>query len=272
MVPIAGVQAAQTIEVVVSVSGGSANLESEVRHGAGESELKGVVEAVPPATAALTFRAAGKTVATNAATTFVNGTIASLFVGAHVEVKGTLVGDTLNASRVEIEDARVAGPPPAPTPGGEQNEAELTGTIAALTGSAGNFQFTAGGRTIRGDATTAISGRSNTAASFADLKNGSAVEVHGIQRDGFVQATRIHIEDADAAEPHDEAELQGTLGAVTGSCPAIRSSVGGTTFVTSATTQFDGAGCAAFKSGDRVEVKGARQPDGSIAATRVEKK
>ena len=49
MVGIQAVQPAQTVEVVLSVAGTSATLESEVRHGAGEAELKGVVEALPPA-------------------------------------------------------------------------------------------------------------------------------------------------------------------------------------------------------------------------------
>ena len=279
IVPIAAVQAAQTIEIVVSVSGASANLESEVRHGTGEAELKGVVEAVPPATAGSAFRVAGKTVTTNASTTFVNGTFAGLKVGARVEVKGTLVGDSLAATRVEIEDASAPTPPPTsptPTPGSEPTEAEFSGTISALSGGASSFQFTAAGRVVRGDATTALLGSSDRARTFADLANGSVVEVKGVQRTGFVQASRIRIEgpDADADDDGDqgEAEAEGTLGAVSGTCPMIASAAGATKFTTTAATRFDGAACAAFKAGDRVEVKGTRKTDGSIAAARLEKK
>jgi hypothetical protein len=277
-VPIAAVQAAQTIEVVVTVSGASANVESEVRHGVGETELKGVVEAVPPTTAASTFRAAGKLVVTNASTAFDNGTLASLTIGMHVEAKGTLAGDTLTATRVEIEDARPATPTPGPTPTPPSTEAEFSGTISALTGTAASFQFTVGSRVVKGDSTTSIIGSSNTVKSFADLKNGGAVEVKGIQRDGFVQASRIHLEGADDDNGDDnqndkgEADAEGTLGAVSGTCPVITSSVGATKFATTASTRFDGAACTAFKSGDKVEVKGTKKADGSIAATRVEKK
>jgi hypothetical protein len=279
MVPIAAVQAAQTIEIVVNVSGASANLESEVRHGTGETELKGVVDAVPPATAASAFTVAGKTVTTNASTTFVNGSFAGLKVGTRVEVKGTLAGDSLAATRVEIEDAPAPIPPPTPpppTPKPEPTEAEFTGTISALSGSASSFQFTAAGRLVKGDATTALLGSSDRARAFADLANGSVVEVKGVQLTGFVQASRIRIEGPDADDGdddgQDEAEAEGTLGAISGTCPVIASSAGATKFTTSASTRFDGAACAAFKAGDRVEVKGTRKTDGSIAAARLEEK
>ena len=365
MVPLAGVQAAQTVEIVVTMAGSSANVESEVRHGAGEAELKGVVEGLPPTTPALTFKAAGKTVVTNASTVFVNGsgtrTFADLKLGARVEAQGSFAGDTLTATRVEVEDhAGVPNPgpnpTPAPTPKPEQ-ESELSGAVSALTGSASSFQFTIGSRLVKGDAATTINGSSNAAKTFADLKNGVNVEVKGVQKDGFVQASRIHLEndaepqaeaevegtvsamtgsasafqftvgstlvkgdskttfgesgkttktftdlknglkvevkgvratdgsvratriqiedgDDDNGDDNDnenEADAEGTLGAVTGTCPAIASSVGSTKFTTSASTRFDDA-CSSFKAGDRVEVKGSKNTDGSIAATRLRKK
>lgn len=79
MVGIQSVQPAQTVEVVLSVAGTAATLESEVRHGAGEAELKGVVEALPPATSALAFKAAGRTIVTTASTVFVKGGISRTF-------------------------------------------------------------------------------------------------------------------------------------------------------------------------------------------------
>jgi hypothetical protein len=372
-VPIPGVQASQTVEVVVMVSGASASLESEVRHGVGEAELKGVVEALPPTTPALTFKAAGKTVTTNGSTVFVSHgatrTFADLKLKMRVEVKGTLAGDTFTATRVEIEDAAAPAPgpapaptpnPPAPAPKPEPGEAELSGTISALSGSASSFQFNIGSRVVKGDGKTSILGSSNAVKAFADLKNGTTVEVKGVQREGFVQASRIKIEGAETEphdppgveaeltgaisalsgtassfqfnlgsrvvkgdgktsilgssnavktfadlkngttvevkgvqregfvqasrikiegaenEPHDplgvEAEVEGMLGAVSGKCPAISSSVSGTPFTASAATEFEGAACEAFKSGDKVQVKGTKKADGSISATRLRRK
>ena len=278
MVPIAAVQAAQTIEVVVSVSGATASLESEVRHGVGETEVKGFIEALPPTTAAATFRAAGRTVTTSASTTFVNGnatrTFADLRVGMRVEVKGALAGDTIIATRVGIEGAAAPVPAPAPAPKPEPAEAELSGAISALSGGAASFQFNLGTRVVKGDGKTAIVGSSNSVKAFADLKNGVAVEVNGVQRDGFMQASRIHIESPETESGDDDAEteVEGTLGVLTGTCPSIKSSVGSTVFATSPATQFDGTACTAFKSGDRVQVKGTKKSDGSISATRLRKK
>jgi hypothetical protein len=355
------------VEVVVSLSGASASLDSEVRHGAGEAELAGVIDALPPTTAAATFTAAGKTVVTNASTVFVKGsvtgTFADLRLHMRVEVKGTLSGDTLTATRVEIEDGAAPVPGPVPGPGpappnpapepnpepteaefsgiisgltgaasafqfnvgsrvvkgdattaiiGDSNatktfadlkngatvevkgvqmtgfvqasrihieggaaepaEAEFSGILSGLTGAASAFQFNVGSRVVKGDATTAIIGDSNATKTFADLKNGATVEVKGVQMTGFVQASRIHIEGAEAEPPTDDVDVEGTLGAVTGACPAIASTVGSTKFTTSASTRFDDAACTAFKSGDKVEVSGAKQADGSIAATRLKKK
>jgi hypothetical protein len=287
-VPIPGVQAAQTVEVVVMVSGASASLESEVRHGAGEAELKGVVEALPPTTPALTFKAAGKSVTTNASTIFVSHgaarTFTDLKLKMRVEVKGTLAGDTFTATRVEMEDAAAPAPgpapvpapnPPAPAPKPEPGEAELSGPISALSGSASSFQFNIGSRVVKGDGTTSILGSSNAVKTFADLKNGTTVEVKGVQREGFVQASRIRLEGPEE-EPGDdhgvETEVEGMLGAISGTCPAIASSVGVTKFTTSSSTEFDGTKCEAFMSGDKVQVKGTKKSDGSIAATRLRKK
>jgi hypothetical protein len=290
-VPIAAVLPAQTIEVVVAMGSGSATLESEVRHGAGEAELKGTITALPPTTPALTFTAAGKTVRTDSSTVFVSGSMPKTFgdlkVGMRVEVHGTLSGDVVVATRVEIENEAEhpkpepepaptptppAPAPPTPTPPAPKPpEVELRGTIAGLTGSASAFQFTLGTTTVKGDATTRINGDDDDKPkTFADLENGLTVEVHGTQGSGFVQATRINIEEPD--DENQDVELEGTLGAITGTCPVISSSVGATKFTTTASTRFDDAPCSAFKQGDKVEVKGTKNPDGSIVATRLERK
>lgn len=300
-VPLAAVQPSQTVEVVVAVSGGSATVESEVRHGAGEAELKGTVDALPPTTPAGTFTSAGKAVKTDSSTVFTAGaatkTFADLKLGMHVEVHGALSGDTITATRVEIEDV-VGAPapnpqpepepephdpnPPAPAPPAPKPPvpnptpvpAELNGTISGLTGAASSFQFMLGSTQVKGDSTTAITGDADATKTFADLKNGTIVEVNGTQQSGFVQAVRVHIEAAGTEPPktgEDEAEVEGTLGAISGTCPSIASSVGTTKFTTNASTSFDDVACTALKAGSKVQVKGTRNADGSITATRLKK-
>jgi uncharacterized protein DUF5666/carboxypeptidase-like protein len=295
-VTVANVQPAETVDVDVVVNGSSAALESEVHDNAGQAELEGHVEDLPPTTPAGSFKAAGRLVKTNVSTQFVDSgrakSFADLTRGMHVHVRGTISGDTLTATVVEMQtpenDDHPAPPAPTPTPPApkpptspEPNpepEAELKGAVSNLTGSGSSFQFNVGSVLIKGDGTTIFVGSSNTAKTFGDLKNGVSVEVDGVQKSGFVQATRIHIENEQEApepkpepqpEPENEVEVQGTLGAIQGTCPAISSSVSNTKFTTSASTNFEGAACTALKSGDSVEVKGTKKADGTVAATRV---
>lgn len=82
-------------------------------------------------------------------------------------------------------------------------------------------------------------------------------------------------EDKDGHEGND-AEVNGTIaaGSLSGSCAAnsLAFAVGTTKVKTNASTQFKDTSCAALKTGDSVEVKGARQTDASVLATRVERK
>src|SRR5262245_30729301 len=86
--------------------------------GAAEAEVKGTIEALPPTTAPLTFRAAGRTVVTNGSTVFKDGSIvrsfAGLKLGMRVEVKGTASDGAITGARVEIGDAEEDYPPAAP--------------------------------------------------------------------------------------------------------------------------------------------------------------
>jgi hypothetical protein len=261
-----------------------------------EVDLKGRVDALPPSTPAGTFTTAGKTIVTNSSTVFVSGTttesFANLRVGVEVEVHGTASGNAVTATRVEIEDEAEPEPepephnppspnppapnppapnPPAPTP---PREAELSGTIAGLTGTASSFQFTLGGTLVKGDPATMIAGDSSVPKTFADLKNGAVVEVHGTQQTGFVQALRIQVEGPENEPPDDnenEVDVRGALGPITGTCPAISSTVGTTKFATTASTRFDDVACNALKAGANVRVRGTRSADGSISATRLQK-
>ena len=76
--------------------------------------------------------------------------------------------------------------------------------------------------------------------------------------------------DDDATHDAQETELNGLVAGLTGACPAVTFTINTTTVKTSATTRFANDSCGLLSNGRRVEVKGARQADGSIAATKVE--
>lgn len=66
------------------------------------------------------------------------------------------------------------------------------------------------------------------------------------------------------------AEVEGMVSGLTGTCPALTFTVQGARVTTTSTTAFDDITCARVVNGARVEVKGERQADGSIVASRVE--
>jgi hypothetical protein len=269
MLSVGTVQASQTLDLVVTVSGSTASIDSQVKSGGGEAELEGRVESLPPTTAALTFKAAGRTVKTDGATQFIDGsatrTFADLQIGMRVHAKGSLSGDTFTATRVELQNAQI-------TP------VEVNGTIDTLTGSAGAFQFKIGSRVVKGDANTTFFGDGDKPDTFSDLKNGARVEVKGQQRDGFVYATRLHINGDDTTPddngPDSSASIHGTLVSMSGAKPNLVLTVGSTTVRTSSTTEVKRRGDVqtldTLKVGQALHVEGARQPDGSLNARKIE--
>src|SRR5688572_23395934 len=65
----------------------------------------------------------------------------------------------------------------------------LSGTIAAFSGTSTSFQFTMNGQQVRGDAATTFAAGSQ----FSELANGISVQVAGNQATGYLLATSITI-------------------------------------------------------------------------------
>jgi Domain of unknown function (DUF5666) len=84
---------------------------------------------------------------------------------------------------------------------------------------------------------------------------------------GSDDSGRLH----DAGDDHqnNEAEFEGTISVLSGTCPSLRLTVDENRVATSRDTVFEGVTCAALKSGQSVEVKGTTLTDGSVAAARV---
>ena len=264
------VNAQQTIDIVLAVSGSTVSIESEVRSGASEAQLEGRVESLPPTQPALTFKAAGRVVRTDSSTRFVDGsqsrTFSDLRIGMRVHAKGSLSGDTFNATQVELQNSNTALP------------VNVNGTIDSLTGTSSAFQFKIGSRLVKGDGLTTFFGDGDKPDTFARLKEGSRVEVKGEQRDDYVYAVRIHInggdDDDDGDGPDSSASIHGTLNALGGTKPALVLTVGTTTVRTDASTEVKRRGDVqtldALKLGQSLHVVGTRQADGSLIARKIE--
>jgi hypothetical protein len=157
--------------------------------------LSGINGIVPPATASTTiagqvasisttdrsFIVLGQTILVDPVTQFLrpDGTLGSffdLFVGLPVQV--TIIPAQSGAVTARV--VQIANTSAGLT-------VILQGPIASLTGTAQSFSFVVQGQTVRGDSTTVF----ENGMSFSALANGVNVQVTGIMRNGFVQATRI---------------------------------------------------------------------------------
>lgn len=266
--PLAAVQPAQTIDLVVTVAGSSASIESQTRVGSGGVEIEGRVESLPPTTAALTFKTAGRVVTTDSSTRFQDGSATRSFgdlqIGMRVHVKGSTSGNTVLAALVEMQNSQVDVP------------VEVNGIVDTLTGTATAFQFKVGSTVVKGDNNTVFFGDGDKPDTFADLKNGKRVEVKGQQRDGFVYATRLKINDPGDTDPPEDtsASIEGTLKAIGGAAPALVLTVDATTVRTSSATTVKRRGDVqtldALKVGQTLHVVGTRQNNGSIDARLIE--
>jgi len=65
-------------------------------------------------------------------------------------------------------------------------------------------------------------------------------------------------------------ELKGAVSSVSGTCPTPTFVVNETTVTTTTSTQFKDGSCDSLAVGRQVEVRGTRQADGTVLASRVE--
>jgi hypothetical protein len=270
VITLSDVRPSQLISLVVTITGSTASLETVSRTGGGDDELEGRIESLPPTMSAGSFRVAGKTVTTGASTRFEQGgdtrSFSDLEIGMRVHVKGDPSGSSVAASSVRIQNTNTTIP------------VNVNGVIDSLTGSAAAFEFKIGSRVVKGDTFTQWFGDGDSPDSFESLEDGARVEVKGQQRDGYIYATRIHINDSDDDDDDDDdqdqsASIQGPLTAMGGSAPSMTLTVGGTTVRTTAGTDVTRRGDAqtldALKIGQTLHVVGARQADGSIEARHI---
>jgi hypothetical protein len=269
LVRLSSVLPSQTVALVVNVEGTAVAVDSEVRSTGTTEQLEGRVESLPPTTAAGSVVVAGQTVKTDTTTRFEQGsaprTFGDLQIGMRVHVEGSASGTDLRASLVQIQNTTTWIP------------VEVNGSIDSLSGNATLFQFKIGSRLVKGDTLTTFYG--SAALSFSSLKDGVRVEVKGQQRDGYVYAERLHVNDVDVAGTDDggqdsSASIDGVLTAISGTSPALRLTVAGTTVRTSSATDVrrrgDVQALDVLKIGQTLHVVGVRQADGSIDARKIQ--
>ena len=184
---------------------------------------------------------------------FGNSMFAELRNGGRVEVKGQQQVGAIYAVRIHVQ-------------ANEGKSDSLTGTLTAKTGTVPILTLTVGGKAVYTSATTVVE-RKNTVLTLNDLRVGDLLRIDGTTRpDGSIDARTIEIKDTDTGTPVD---LSGVIAGLTGTCPQLTFTVGGTTVVTDSKTNFVKTECSGLKNGAQVEIKGTKQVDGSVVASKI---
>ena len=230
-----------TSSITVKITG--TNI-STVTDGQGQFTLTGV----PPGNVQLEFSGQG-----------INAKIVISGVSAQDEIN---ISVTLNGNNARVDSERRKK---RDDRGKDQDD--ISGPVATLGGTCPTLAFIVQGTRVTTTASTTFEG-----VTCANLKNGAKVKVVGQRAsDGTIAATRVQIDD-DRKEDggKDQNEVKGAVAGLTGTCPSLTFTVQGTKVTTTAGTTFDDLTCARVQNGLIVEVKGPRQGDGTVAATRVE--
>jgi hypothetical protein len=196
-------------------------------------------------------------------------TFSALRDGSRIEVKGELRDAYVFAVRIHINGPTTPEPPQEDSASVEGRLMSMAGTGPALTLT---IATTAGDTIVTTTTSTAVQRRGDV-QTLADLAVGQTIHAVGTrQADGSIVARKLQIKD----DPTDGAfVIEGSLGGLKGTCPAISFGVNGYSIVATASTEFLPTGptaCTGLKSGTKVAVEGKREADGSVLAEKVTKK
>lgn len=143
------------------------------------------------------------------------------------------------------------------------DKVEIEGKIAAINPAVRSLKV--GNTDVMVPAGTPIRHGSSEVA-LADLSVGDRVHVKGTKTGTTVTASSIS---AQTKPKEDDFETEGGASDISGTCPAITFRLGSLRVTATASTQFEGQGCSGIADGIRVKVKGRKQTDGSVSASRV---
>jgi len=195
-----------------------------------------------------------------------------------IELGGLVEGQTLtitvrvSGSRPQLvtpaAPATPASPSPSPTASPAGNKVEFDGAVEEVSASS----LKVAGHVVLVNADTKIK-RGGQTIGLADVKVGERAEVQAsVQADGSLLAIKVKIEDDSNDDQNDErgqVDFSGHIDSI--SPPALV--VSGRKVVTNSSTRIRRGDktvtLADLKVGDKVEVEGASQPDGSVLANKI---
>ena len=265
---IDAVAAEERIEVVVTVAGPTAAVETTQRSTPTEERVTGTVAALAGTCPSLTFTLDGSSISADSSTTYGGGSnCASMKNGDKRTAVGAREGDGHLSARyhgrgnprpppMPTPDTRTLTPtPPTPTPPAPTT---VSGTIAGLAGVCPSITLTVDGTAVATNSATTYGG----GGACADVRNGDR---HGA---GTRQSDGLLLTYVSGAIPTD-ATLTGTVSSLAGTCPALTFTVGGKTAKTTSSTTFSPGTCSDVRNGVTVTVVGAGGTDGGVPAART---
>ncbi|HEX9163880.1 MAG TPA: DUF5666 domain-containing protein [Thermoanaerobaculia bacterium] len=246
--------------------------ENEDEHNNQQQEIKGTVAAVNGTTLTVTPAGGGSNVdITLTPTTMIrkgNQTItaADLKKGDVVEVKASMVNNTLTASQVNVENED----------NDQKQQQEINGTVAGVAGNTLTITPAGGGTNVDVMLTpTTVIRKGNQMITAADLKKGDVVEVKASMVNNVLTATQVNVENENENEPA-EMEVEGTVSAINGNALTVGTRSGDVTVNTDANTVIRKDGntlsLSDIKMGDRIDAQGTSTDAHTLNATRIEVK
>jgi hypothetical protein len=149
---------------------------------------------------------------------------------------------------------------------GQDESASIEGPLTEMTGSLPALTLLVDGTVVLTDSGTVVRRRGDV-QDLGVLALGMTLHVVGDRApNGSLTARMIQIKDDQTAGAF---EIEGSLGGLHGTCPAVQFVVNGFKIFTSGQTTFTPA-CSALKPGQRIVVNGERQADGTIVASVVD--
>ena len=199
-----------------------------------------------------------------------SGTDAHLILDGVASNQTMTISVRVSGSSASLDDDR----------NGPNNDVELEGLVTSTSANT----ITVSGRQVNVTASTQIV-HGGTTIAFQSIHTGDRVHVKGTPAsastpNGPINATKIEVQNPNDDNDDDNneqngVELKGSIasGSLAGSCAANSLSfrIGTTVVRSNAATRFEDTSCTALKVGDSVEVKGTRQTDASVLASRIEK-
>jgi hypothetical protein len=187
--------------------------------------------------------------------------------GQTLEIRVAVAGS--QATLISPSASPNPGPTPSPSPG-LGSEMEFRGTIQGINGT----DLTVAGRLVHTDGNTRIR-RSGNNIPFSALAVGRTVEVEGVgQPDGSVFARKISLEDDGDDDDDDDkggaqVEFKGTIQSISGGDLKVSGRLVHTNGATQVKRKGDAVPFSALAAGQRVEVEGTQQSDGSVLAKKI---